>query len=58
MGVGADRIAWIPNGVEYGRPRHRYDRRALKTQVLNNGDKQVVRFQLVLGAASHVSRLS
>ncbi len=44
MGVGADRITWIPNGVEYMSTSHCHDRRALKIELLDNADKQVVLF--------------
>jgi glycosyltransferase involved in cell wall biosynthesis len=44
MGVGADRITWIPNGVEYMSTSHCHNRRALKIELLDNADAQVVLF--------------
>ena len=44
MGVEADRITWIPNGVEYMSTSHCHDRRALKIELLDKADKQVVLF--------------
>jgi L-malate glycosyltransferase len=44
MGVGADRITWIPNGVEYMSTSRCHNRRALKIELLDNADAQVVLF--------------